>query len=75
VPGGLLNLIPCIVLAVEIEDIRHEVERMAVVIDLRIEPSQVEPVGQVLLVDFAKVLVAARGYELRGGLSARGCRK
>lgn len=58
-PSGLLNLVPCFVLAVEIEDIRHQVECMAVVLDLRVETSQVEPVRQILFVDFAKVLVAA----------------
>jgi hypothetical protein len=72
VPCRLLNLIACVVLTVEVEDIRHQVERMAVILDFRVKASQVKSVRQVVFVDFAEVLVTARGYELRSGLLAKG---
>jgi hypothetical protein len=37
---------------------------MVVVLHLGVEARQVEPVRQVVFVDFAKVLVAARRYKL-----------
>ena len=64
VPGRLFYGLAHLVIAVEIEHVCHEVQRILVVLHLRVEAGEVEPVGQVVLVDFAKVLIAARRYEL-----------
>jgi hypothetical protein len=58
-PRRLLNLFPHIVVAVEVEDIRDEVEGILVVLDFGIEARQVEAVGEVFFVDLAEVLVAS----------------
>jgi len=45
-------------------------------VHFRVEPGQVEAVGEVVLVDFAKVFVAACCYELEdllAGLSLKMC--
>jgi hypothetical protein len=56
-PRRLLDLFPHIVIAVEVEDIRYEVEGILVVLNFRVKASQVESVGKVFFVDFAEVLV------------------
>ena len=61
---ALLYLLAHIVVHLHIEDIRNEVERILIVLDFSVEASQVESISQVVLVDLAEVLVAARGYEL-----------
>jgi len=55
----LLNLLPDIVVAVKVEDIGDHVQRILVVLDFGLQAGQVEAVRQVLLVDFAEVLMAA----------------
>lgn len=64
VPSRLLYCFPHVIVAVKVEDIRDEVEGVLVVLDLGVEPGQVEPIGDVVLVDFAKVFIASRGDEL-----------
>lgn len=66
-PRRFLNLLAHLVVAVEVEDIGDEVEGILVVLDLGVEASEVEAVGEVLFVDFAEVLVAAGRYELGVG--------
>jgi hypothetical protein len=58
-PRRLLNRFPHVVVAVKVKDIGDQVERVLVVLDLGVQAREVEPVGQVFLVDFAEVLVAA----------------
>jgi hypothetical protein len=53
-----------VVLAVQVEDIGDQVERVLVVMDFGVEASEVEAVRDVFFVDFAEVLVAAGGDEL-----------
>jgi hypothetical protein len=65
VPGGLLDLLAHLVVALDVEHVGDELERVLVVLDLRVEPRQVEAVRQVVLVDVAEVLVAAARQELR----------
>lgn len=60
VPGRTLNGLAHIIVAVEVEDIRHQIERILVVLDLGVEAGQVEAIRQVVLVDLAKVFVASR---------------
>jgi hypothetical protein len=57
--GRLLNLLAHIIVAVKVEDIGHEVERILVVLNFGVQTRQIEAIRQVLLVDFAKVLVAS----------------
>ena len=69
VPRRLLNLLPHVVVAVKVEHVSNEVERILVVLDLGVEAREVEAVRQVLLVDLAKVFVAAGRYKLRVSVS------
>ena len=53
-----------LVVAVQVENVRDEIEGILVVLDVCIEAGEVEAVGEIVLVDFAKVFVAARRYKL-----------
>jgi len=55
----LLNLLAHIIVAIEIEDVRHEVECILVVLDFRVKACQVEPIGEVFFVNLAKVFVSS----------------
>lgn len=59
-PRTLLNRLPHLIVAVKIENIGDEIESVLVVLDLGVETCEVEAVGQVVLVDLAEVLIAAR---------------
>lgn len=59
----LLNTLPQLILTIHIKHIGDNIERIGVVLHFILQPREVEPVVEVILVDFAKVLVAARGYE------------
>jgi len=59
VPGGLFYRLSHIIVAVEIEDVGDEIERILVVLDFRVKASQVKSIRQVILVDLAEVLVAS----------------
>jgi hypothetical protein len=58
-PCTLLDLLAHVVVHLHVEDICDQVQRVLVVLDLRIEACEVEAVGQIILVDFAEVLVAS----------------
>ena len=60
----LLNLLPHLIVTVEIEDICNEVESVLIILDVSVEACEVEAVGKVVLVNFTKVLIAARRDEL-----------
>lgn len=64
-PRRLLDCFPHVVVAVKVEHIGDEVERVLIVLDFGVEAREVEAVGQVLLVYLAEVLVAPGRYELR----------
>jgi hypothetical protein len=66
VAGRFLDLFAHVIFTVEVEDIRHKVERVLIVLDLGVEASQIETVGQVFFVNLAEVFVASRGDELCG---------
>ena len=53
----LLNLFPHLIVAVEVEDVCYEVEGILVVLNLGVQPSKIEPIGKVLFVNLAEVLV------------------
>lgn len=65
--SGFLDRLAHVVFAVEIEHIRDQIKGMLVVVDLRVKAGQVESICYVLLVDLAKVFIAARRYELDVG--------
>jgi hypothetical protein len=58
--GALLNLLAHVVVDLHVKDIGHEIERILVVLDFRVKASKVEAISQVVFVDFAIVLIAAR---------------
>jgi hypothetical protein len=58
-------LLPHVVVHFHIEHIRDQVQSILVVLDFCVQASQVETIREVVLVDFAEVLVATRGNELR----------
>lgn len=64
VTGRLLDCLSHFVIAVEIEDIGNEIERILIVLNFRVQSRQVEAVCKIVLVDFAEVLISARRYEL-----------
>jgi len=63
-PGGLLDRLPHVIFAVEVENVRDQVERVLVIMHFGVEASQIKAVRDVLFVDFAKVFIAAGGDEL-----------
>lgn len=69
-PCGLLDLLPHIVIAVQVEDISDKVKSVLIVLDVRIETSKVEAIREIVLVDLAEVLVSSGRDELHAGLLA-----
>jgi hypothetical protein len=57
--GRLFDLLPQIIIGVEVEDIGHEIERILIVRDLGVQTSQVEAIRQVILVDLAEILISS----------------
>ena len=57
-PSRFLNCFPHVVVDVHVEDVRDEVERILIIGYFSVKTSEIEPIGQVVLVDLAKVLVA-----------------
>lgn len=60
----LLNRLPHLIVAVKIEHIVDEVECILVVLHLCVQAGQVEAILEVILIDLAKILVAAGRDEL-----------
>lgn len=58
-PRRFLNLFPHIIVAVEVEDVGYKVQCILVVLDLGIQTREVEAVGKIFFVNFAKVLVSS----------------
>lgn len=63
-PSRLLNLLPHIVIAVQVKDVSNEVKGILVVLNVGIESGQVEAVREVVFIDFTEILVASRRDEL-----------
>lgn len=57
-PCAFLNLLPHVIFHFHVEDIRDQVKRILVVLNFGVESGEVEPVSQVVLVNFAEVFVA-----------------
>jgi hypothetical protein len=62
---ALLDLLPHVVVDFHVEDVGHQIEGILVVLHFCVQSSQVEPICEVILVDFAEVFIAACCYELR----------
>lgn len=58
VPRRFLYGLAHLIIALEVKDVGDEIQRVLVVLYLCVQASQVEPVCEVVLIDFAKVLVA-----------------
>lgn len=58
-PRRLLDRFAHLIVAVQVEHVGDKVERILVILDLGVQPRQVEAVSQVILVDLAEVLVAS----------------
>lgn len=54
-----LDLLSHIIVTVEVEDIGDEVKGVLIVLDIRIEPSQIEAVCEIIFVNFAEVFIAS----------------
>jgi hypothetical protein len=63
-PSRLLDLLPHIIVAVEVKDIGDQIERILIVLNFSVQSRQVEAIGQVFFVNLAEVFVAAGGDEL-----------
>lgn len=63
-PRALLNRLPHLIVAVQVEHVRNQIQRILIVLDFRVQAREVESICQVVLVDFAKVLVSPGGNEL-----------
>lgn len=59
-----LNLLAQVVVCIEVENIRHKVQRILIVRYFGVQASKVEAVGQVFLVDLTEVLISARRNKL-----------
>lgn len=59
VAGRLLDSLSHVIVAVEVEDVGNEIEGILVVLNFRVKAGQVEAISEIVLVDFAEVLVAA----------------
>ncbi len=69
-PGRLLDLITHVIITVKVKDVSDKIKSVLVVLNVGIESRQVEPVCEVVFVDFAIVFVASRRDELfRNGLA------
>ena len=63
-PGRLLDHLPLLVFAVEIEDVGDEIEGMLIILNFRIEAGQIKSISQVVLIDFTEVFVSSGRNEL-----------
>ena len=69
-PCRFLDLLPHIIVTVKVKDISDEVKSILVILNIRIEPSKVEAIREVVFVDLTEIFVASRRDELHGDLLA-----
>ena len=58
-PRRLFYLFSHVIVAVKVEDVCDKIEGILVVLDFGVQACEVEAVGEVLFVDFAKVFVSS----------------
>ena len=64
-----LDLLSHVIITIQVENVSDEVKSVLIVLDICIEASKVEAVGEIVFVDFAEVFIASRRYELHVDLS------
>lgn len=64
VSGALLNLLTHVIVDLHVKNVGHKIERILIVLNFRVKASQVEAIGQIVFINFAVVLIAARRDEL-----------
>lgn len=62
--GRLLNLLPKVIIGIEVEDVGYQIKCILIVRDLSVQARQVESIGQVILVNLTEILVTPRRDEL-----------
>ena len=55
----LLDLLPHVIVAVEVENVGHKIKGILIVLNLGVQPCKVEAVGKVLFINLAEVLVSS----------------
>lgn len=68
VPCRFLDMLSHIIVTVQVKDICNEVESVLIILDIRIEPSKVESVCEIIFVDLAEIFIASRRDELHADL-------
>jgi hypothetical protein len=61
-----LDLLSEIIVGIEVEHVGHKVKCILIVRDLGVQPREVKPIGQVILVNLTEILVTSRRDELKG---------
>ncbi len=69
-PCRFLDLLSHIIVTVKVKDISDEVESILIILDIRIEPSKVEAIREIVFINLAEIFVTSRRDELHGDLSA-----
>lgn len=62
--SGFLNLLSEVIVGIQVENIRHQVQRILIILNLCVQARQVEAVRKVFLVDLAKVFISSRRDKL-----------
>ena len=63
-PRCLLNLLSHVVVDLHVKDVGHKVQRILIVLDLRIQAGQVEAIREIVFVNLAEVFIASGRDEL-----------
>ena len=59
-PCRFLNLFSHIIVTIQVEDISDEVKSVLIILDIRIESSQVEAVREIVFVNLAEIFISSR---------------
>ena len=68
-PCRFLNLLSHIIVTVQVKDVSDEIKSVLVILNIRVEPSKVKAVCEIVFVDLAEIFIAPRGDELVEDLS------
>lgn len=70
-PRRLLNRLPHLIVTIQIKNIRHQVQCILVILHFGIQAREVKAIRQVILINFAKVLITPRGNKLKKKMLAK----
>ena len=59
-PGRFLNLFSHIIVTIQVKDIGDEVKSVLIILDIRVESSQVEAVRKIVFVNLAEIFITSR---------------